>query len=440
MTATESGGSPASVPSAATRNAPPTYGKSWAEDIQKYHAAKATLPWRPEERPVVKHVTRYEKSREEREYDLVLGKFRDAEKEIAKQTNEGSSRKQSLERSRALQLRNVQRFNLINHSPAYIGARDPKDPPPETWPDRRPLRRTSAVDYNIVTNVPRSLPDANAAASASPASPPTSPAAHNRRLRDFNILTNKFQQQHEQRELEERTRAKELAAVKFDKKNTFNPVRIAFYDPNREQEFVQARAQEQQVHGKDRVLKLPPREQFAEGKIYNIVNQSVINSTQITRYDHRPPASKQLKQEVETRLHAYGDYQAEREEQLCLNRFAHERHTQAFVHGYDPITNQPFDGISAKPRVPTRTHEALPAWQVLEKGVPSTTKIAVMAMTKPQFPTASSSAPASASAFESANRRANIMVVDHGSTGSSQGVKSPNVVVAKEQIRTGGFS
>lgn len=48
----------------------------------------------------VKHVTRYEKSREEREYDVVLGRFRDEDKEQGYQQREGLDVKRSLEKGR----------------------------------------------------------------------------------------------------------------------------------------------------------------------------------------------------------------------------------------------------------------------------------------------------------------------------------------------------
>lgn len=48
----------------------------------------------------MKHVTRYEKSREEREYDIVLGRFRDEDKEQGYQQREGVELKCTLEKGR----------------------------------------------------------------------------------------------------------------------------------------------------------------------------------------------------------------------------------------------------------------------------------------------------------------------------------------------------
>jgi hypothetical protein len=58
------------------------------------------LPWLPEQQKPVKHVTRYEKSREEREYNIVLGRFREEDKELSYQHREGVQLKRALEKGR----------------------------------------------------------------------------------------------------------------------------------------------------------------------------------------------------------------------------------------------------------------------------------------------------------------------------------------------------
>ncbi|TMW63740.1 hypothetical protein Poli38472_002681 [Pythium oligandrum] len=394
---------------------PVTYGKSWADDIQKYQAAKAILPWLPEQQTPVKHVTRYEKSREERKYDLVLAEFRDAEREVGLQKNEDAKRKQDLEHSRAKQLRNVQRFNLINHAPMYSGARDPKDPPPH---ETRTFRKTTNVDYNIVTNLVSSNNTA-----AEPTSPTRSPAKY--RTRDFSILTNKYHSNHEERAQIEQQHAKEVAAVKFYKTHNYDPVRITYFDPDKETEFLERRHQEQQVHGKDRVFQLPPREQFSEGRLYNILNQKIINPEQISRFENiaNRATNKMQKTAYEKRMRDVGRQQVEQDEERCLNRYAHERHEQSYVHGFDPISNEPFQGINAKPRMPLRTHSALPAWEVLEQGVASTNKVAVKRNALASSESSVNSAPERLKEAMTPSQRANIMVVEHSSQGAKTTVR-----------------
>jgi hypothetical protein len=174
----------------------------------------------------------------------------------------------------------------------------------------------------------------------------------------------------------EAARAKQLAAQKFFKTHDFDPVRATYFDYDKEAMFLRERDAEQQVHGKDRVLKLPPREQFSEGRLYNILNQNVINQEKLasaTEHDKRA-LNKIQKTAFEQRMRVVGELQQSRETELCLNRYAHERNTQAYVHGYDPISNESFVGRDAKPTMPTRTHARFPAWQVLQDGIPVNSK------------------------------------------------------------------
>ncbi|TYZ63481.1 hypothetical protein PybrP1_006649 [[Pythium] brassicae (nom. inval.)] len=426
-----------------------THGKSWSDDIQRYHAAKATLPWSPEQQTPVKHVTRFEKAREEREYDLVLGKFRDAEREVSRVRQERDQLEGGLELARtvngarsrsqqAKQLRNVQRFNVVNHAPMFPGATDPKDAPSQPHPYRAKI----APEFNIVTNLSTNKTSAHPERAESSASP-NQPRSR-RPTREFNILTNQYHESHEAKAEADAAKRKEVAATKYFKTRSFDPVRITFVDEQRELAFLQDREQQQQAHGKDRALQLPPREQFSEGRLYNILNQRVINADKIgaaTEKDERA-LNKMQKAAFEAKMHALGDALLATETARCLNRYAHERHTQSYVHGYDPISNESFGGRAAKPMMPTRTHAALSAWQVLETGVQAGAKVS-----SPHNPAKQSESPRVAlSAKPSASNdrhsfatlsRSNILVLGGGpSDTDSAASASP----APTRVRTGGFS
>lgn len=227
----------------------------------------------------------------------------------------------------------------------------------------------------------------------------------------------------------EAARAKQVAAQKFFKTHDFDPVRVSFFDGEKEDTFVRAREVEQQGHGKDCVFKLPPREQFSEGRLYNILNQSVINPEKLAstnEHDQRA-LNKMQKTQFERRMRAEGEHQQERDTELCLNRYAHERNTQMYVHGYDPVTNESFVGRDSKPTVPTRTHARLHAWKALEDGLPTSTKtMGALSVTK------------------SNNQTAKPAPTPHQRADRNQDVERPNILVIREdpgaRVRTGGFS
>lgn len=236
------------------------------------------------------------------------------------------------------------------------------------------------------------------------------------------IACYRYHDRHEDRFQAEEIKAKQIAAIKFVKTHSFDPVRITYYDERKEETFLKERHEEQAIHGKDRVLKLPPREQFSEGRLYNILNQELVNEEKLLVMKAKDQSSlNKIKQTAEQRrMRDAGERQHERDTALCLNRYAHERNTQAYVHGYDPISNQSYEGRDAKPQMPTRTHAALSAWQVLESGVPVHSKIDPQWLPKqnpedrsttPTVRTASSTTKRSPNADPEGPHKPNIMVV-----------------------------
>ncbi|RLN37130.1 hypothetical protein BBJ28_00021933 [Nothophytophthora sp. Chile5] len=259
---------------------------------------------------------------------------------------------------------------MINHAPLYPGAKDPTD----KQPVQHPCRTKHDAEYNIVTNIPHP----GTGMDTVPASTTSSPSR--KQTREFSIITNKYDSisPFADRFEQEAAQAKRLAAQKYFKTRTFDPVRVAYVDEERETDFLSRRRGEQQAHGKDRALLLPPREQFSEGRLYNILNQQVINPGKLatsTENDQRA-LNKIQKTAFEKKMRVLGESEQARETDLCLNRFAHERHTESYVHGYDVLSNQPYVGRDAKLKVPTRTHAALTSWQAIESGLPAGNKIA----------------------------------------------------------------
>ncbi|KAG7398992.1 hypothetical protein PHYBOEH_009985 [Phytophthora boehmeriae] len=400
-----------------------SYSDSWAADMQNYRTAKSTLPWLQEQhQQPVKYVTRYEKSREEREYDIVLGRYRENDKESRLQEREAIQRKHNLENSRANQLRTLQRFNMINNQPMYPGAMDPKEKQKQ-----HPNLRKSGAEYNIVTNVPL-----GGAESHCPAPPGTD---SRRPVREFNILTNQYHDRHEDRFEREATQAKQQAAQKFLKTRAFDPIRSIYNDEDREKEFQIRRQKEEQEHGKDRVFKLPPREQFSEGRVYNILNQRVINSSKLAAMNVKDQRAlnKMQKAAFEKRMREEGEAIKNRETDRCLNRFAHERHTESQLHGYDVLSNQSYAGREAKHIAPARTHAPLSGWQTIESGLLVSNKVA---QNVPSTAAAVSSNQTDAATPQAGRkdldtRGSNILTVDQSSGAAPQ---SPQAIV-----RTGGF-
>ncbi|CAK4418136.1 hypothetical protein Ae201684P_014238 [Aphanomyces euteiches] len=330
-------------------------GRSWGEDMQIYKTSKAVLPWRPEQQTPVRHITRYEKSREEREYDLIRAQYRDVKREAATKAKEMKDQMAALADAKVKQSQFVPKFNIINHSSSEAESVDNMPRPPNT-----------RVGYNIVNHVNLDVPPVQVA----PSSPLGKKMVNSRHLaRPFSVISNKYHSNHDARFEEELTRAKETATTKFLETHDFNPLLVRYYDHEKENTFLLERQARQKIHGVDRDDKLPHGEQYCASRLYNLVNHTVLRPEKFEMVSNvgnrrlNVIKSTQINKEIHKRAEALD----ERTMLRALNRISHARNDQTYVHGYDPITNQPFDGRLRKARVPVRTQPKPKAWNRVER-------------------------------------------------------------------------
>jgi hypothetical protein len=76
-------------------------------------------------------------------------------------------------------------------------------------------------------------------------------------LREYNIVTNRYLEHHDQKERANEDIQRAEAAIAFWKTHDYDHVTGKYYDRQKEATFVEDRAAEAKVHGKDEVKKLP---------------------------------------------------------------------------------------------------------------------------------------------------------------------------------------
>ena len=75
--------------------------------------------------------------------------------------------------------------------------------------------------------------------------------------REYNVVTNKYTQNHDAKVATNDQIAKAEAAKAYWKRNDFDPIRGQFYDQAKEDKFIGARDEESKTHGQDYCKKLP---------------------------------------------------------------------------------------------------------------------------------------------------------------------------------------
>ena len=159
--------------------------------------------------------------------------------------------------------------------------------------------------------------------------------------REFNIVSNKFYKNDEDRRREEYERTKEHVLQKYWETHDYNPIKAKYYDVNKEQTYQEQRHILEEVQGTALGLMIPPSIQYSEGKSYNILNNSVYDENKLkasrTVQDQALNRMKVLK--VESGIKSERDSKAEQAEARRMNKISFKRWENQVNRGYNMVTN-----------------------------------------------------------------------------------------------------
>lgn len=207
------------------------------------------------------------------------------------------------------------------------------------------------TDYNILSNLPFTehhyLP---------PGQRPPPPEEKPRKnvkvtttgLRDYNIVTNRYLELHEEKIHVDKDIERLNAAKKYWKTHDYDPLNVEYYDPDKEQQFRETRKQEQKTHGQDWVQKLP-KSWKEEGGLYNPVNGRIQDEKRLYERDLKEKNKRkrfELRYDMEHQARQRGLSQEERSNQVAVNRINLQRFKDTTDRGFDILTNKQFNNPS----------------------------------------------------------------------------------------------
>lgn len=105
-------------------------------------------------------------------------------------------------------------------------------------------------------------------------------------FRDYNIVSNKYLEHHDQKLVADEQIHKAEAALRYWKTHDFDPVNCNYYDADKEKAFLAQREEEAKIHGRDQVKKLPVTVQN-EGLMYNPINMKIEDEQRLYERDLR---------------------------------------------------------------------------------------------------------------------------------------------------------
>ena len=353
---------------------------SWGEALNEYAKQKTTRPRPDSEYVRPEYVTRYQKSREEVEDHPILQTFRDAPRESAAKVNEDTQRIVNINKARDRQIATESRFDILTFADKRAALPQPPAPgatdmlaPFNSLAERPTFRHPldSCYQYNIVSNLPLSEHHYTAPAMR-PKVKEELPNSGKPRLqhmaalpRDFNILSNRYIEQHDTKVQLEREIQRRTAAQKYWETHDYEPLLGHYVMPEKEARFQEAMASELAKQPLKSFNRLPPSLQKGEGFVYDITTHQVKSEDLYAKEQRREEAR------IERQAHTWNRQEKMRNDGLersaladtrAVNRQAHQRYIETFQHGYNIVDHRDFtDPATYLP--PPRTRPKPTLWQ-----------------------------------------------------------------------------
>jgi hypothetical protein len=261
----------------------------------------------------------------------------------------------TLARNKDQALRYEQTFNVLNLEDKLRGLEDKPGYPTTNKVNlgREDVSKTNTT-YNIISNQDFSdhhyLPPGQRPPRKLEARPKTQTISA-LEYKDYDMIAHRYLRDHENKTKYDQDYYKAEAAQKYWNTHDFDPIVGSFIDPDKEQEYCQARDSEAASHGLDKVERLPKSTKYSEGALFNPINCRVVDAGRLEEIDLKHRSAK-------LRYGARHGFEKEcrgKDFEVQDNEFAktvskvnHRRFTEHRDRGYNIVTLGPFDGRFAE--------------------------------------------------------------------------------------------
>jgi len=323
---------------------------SWAHEVKTYEMEKRRVLDEGFLRPPAMKLTSGKMKSQERVFDPLLQRYRDNETEYKQRVAEETERINHLNRAMDIQIVREQPHHILHHESRFDKLAPGKDPTRQPHKERKTIgpvsMPVSQQDFNIVSNLPHDVhhwnrPDQRPRCVEKTG---TQRKIHASRIRDFNIVNNRYPKDHEARVQKEKELNVAEAVHKYSTQRKFDPVVQQYNDPRDEETAKHcddARDVEVQLRAQD---KIPPSYKGRHTEFYNAVSNEVYNP-QMLKYlqtvENERKDRYQNRHIFELNCHVQdvkGDHIAQARK---LNKVAPERFME-HEKGYDFITNKKY--------------------------------------------------------------------------------------------------
>lgn len=302
-------------------------------------------------------------------YNPILQTYKDPVIEKNLREIEKKRMTETLAKNQDRALRYEQTFNLVNLENKLKGLEGLPGYPVEKLPNykNRRLGNTSNTEYNIISN--QDFADHHF---LPPESRPPRPATkvktykiHTVEYRDYNVLTNRYFQEHDKKIKLDNESYRQEAAAAYWKSRDFDPIKCTFVDEVKEKDYWDSVKEKEKNHGLEYIEKLPHGIKYSEGALYQPIGMKVVDKKRLEEIDLR---EKNAKKRYENRYDIEKDYRVkdiveqDLKKSASLNRISHERFLETTNRGYNIISHAPFQGLGAEKLHLPRTNPKVSVW------------------------------------------------------------------------------
>lgn len=308
--------------------------ESWGDMVKKIETTRRSLPWDPNSVEKIQRFPTYERKAKEREFDPVNMKWRNQEKEELL----ANKKKEQLDlKIKTVSDMRASKFNFISHE-GPPRQRDSWNLPPASLPfGGRERHLISGLSLDGHKKCPTLYDDDYCLQNQKPKDRIQRP--ENRR--DFDLTTNRFMKNDDDRKREEYETMKDHVVKKYWKTHNYDIIKGEFYDPNKEANFLHTRDIVSQVQGKSQLSRLPPSVLFSDGNTYNILSHEIIDQQRLNTSNEliirEMNRCKGIL--VQAKQQEVGQKIYDRNEERRMNRIKFNRWEKQLERGYDFIKN-----------------------------------------------------------------------------------------------------
>jgi len=317
-------------------------------------ASKARHPQYSQEEGLVHH-TRFTQSRREAAFNPITQVHLDRGIESNLRRNEKTEMVDKANKGQDRALATETQYNVVN----FVSKRQGLDPPPvqSKDPEVKTYIPDTRTTYNILSNMSHEVHHW-----APPQSRTKEPDAANKPIykskligrQDYNIVSNKYLAQHDEKTKQSEHNARQTATEAFWRTHQYDPIEVKYYDEDREKAYEDNHKDSEVRQGQaqaENIRMNAPTTHLSEGNLYDPVTCVAKNEDAIKQL-HRLEQGKV--EHMRAGLERVGDYLAMEDESFevkaerNMNRAKWRRFEDEHSHGHDILNNAPHYGRGAK--------------------------------------------------------------------------------------------